>query len=364
MENAILYAGVEELNTIKEHVMEYNGYRERNEEFQREEQRLSKLITTKEKALAEETETTLKKRRSELETAYKGQLANLNTREKKVKANKDKVKGTRVGERIAEETAELREENKKLVTDIKALLKTNKTPKLCNTTLFYGLFMPKALVEFAVFLVALLLVFLCLPFGVYNLFFKERFGEIALAVIYVVTILMFGGLYLLINNKVKERHLETIREIRSIRHQIRKNRRSIKKIGRGIKGDSDESTYGLEQYDDDLAEIESERKRIAEEEKEALNTFDTVTSAQIQEEIKGRYQPEIDSLCEKQKEAAAELKKTGEKVQEFTLMLSRQYEAYLGKENLAVEKLDKLIAKIESGEAGNIGEALAAEKTK
>ena len=30
MENAILHAGIEELNTIKEHVMELNGYQERN----------------------------------------------------------------------------------------------------------------------------------------------------------------------------------------------------------------------------------------------------------------------------------------------------------------------------------------------
>ena len=36
MENAILYAGIEELNTIKTHVMELNEYEERNAELLKE----------------------------------------------------------------------------------------------------------------------------------------------------------------------------------------------------------------------------------------------------------------------------------------------------------------------------------------
>lgn len=364
MENAILYAGVEELNTIKEHVMEYNGYQDRNLELKKEEQRLGKLLAGKEKDLSDETETTLKKRKNEIVASYEGQIANLNARNKKVKAKKDKAKGMKVSERISEETSELREENMALATEIKAKRKADKMPRFCDTTLFYGMFLPKSLLEFVVFLAAMLLVFLALPFGVYYVFFAERFGELALAFIYLITILVFGGLYLLLNNKIKERHLETMREIRGLRHQYRKNQRSIRKIQKGIKKDSDESTYGLEQYDDELMEIESEIRRIAEEEKDAVNTFEGTTSVQIREEIKGRYQAELDSLRKKYEETCADQKKAEEKVKEYTLLLSRQYEAYLGKEMMTVEKLDRLIGRIEKGEASNIGEALALEKNK
>jgi hypothetical protein len=43
-------------------------------------------------------------------------------------------------------------------------------------------------------------------------------------------------------------------------------------------------------------------------------------------------------------------------------MLSKQYEAYLGKDMLTVPKLDKLIKHLENGSATNIGEAIALEK--
>ena len=50
------------------------------------------------------------------------------------------------------------------------------------------------------------------------------------------------------------------------------------------------------------------------------------------------------------------------KVKEISLMLSKQYETYLGKEVLTVAMLDRLIAHMESGEATTIKEALALEK--
>lgn len=364
MENAILHAGVSELNTIKEHVLELNGYQERNAELLKEEARLDRLISGKEKDLNDEMETTLKKRKSELVSTYESQLATLNARNKKVKTKKEKDKGTKVTERIEEETAEFREKNKELVLEMKAKMKTDKTPRLCNTTLFYAFFMPKTLTEFLLFILGLLIVFFAVPFGIYLLFFANKFGELALAVIYVIMILLVGSVYLTINNKIKEKHLDTIRAVRSLRIQYRRNMKNIRGIQRGIKNDADESAYGLEQYDDELAEISTEIQRIAEEEKEALNTFETVSTPQIKAEIRGRYEEELASLKEKYKEICIEQKNMEDKVKEFSLMMSKQYEAYLGKDKLTVQKLDKLIAHIEKGEAADIGEALALEKNK
>ena len=362
MENAILHAGIEELNIMKEHVMELNGYQERNVELLKEETRLEKLISGKEEDCIEEVETTLKKRKSELASAYETQLGALNARNKKVKAKKEKHKGAKMTERIADETAELREENKGLLLEIKAKMKAEKTPRFCNTTLFYALFMPKTLKEFAVFILGLLIVFLAIPFGIYTFFFAEKFGEFTLAIIYVAMIVLVGSLYLAVNNKVKEKHLDTIREVRGIRMHYQQNLKQIREIRRGIKKDEDESLYGLEQYDEELVEIDEELKRVTEEEKEALNTFETVTAPQITAEIKSRYEQEINVLKEKYREVCDEQKKVEEKVKEFSLMLSKQYEAYLGKDVLTVQKLDKLIAHIEKGEASDIGEALSLER--
>lgn len=364
MENAILHGGVDELNTIKEHVLEFTGYQERNAELIKEEARLDKLIATKEKDLSDETETTLKKRKSELTATYESQLSALNARHKKIKSKKEKDKGVKVGERIAEETAALRESNKALALEMKTKLKTGKTPRFCNTTLFYSFFMPRTFGEFLLFILGLLIVFLVIPFGIYLLFFAEKAGELALAIIYVVMILLIGSVYLAINNKVKEKHLDTIREVRNIRKQYMSNKKSIRMIQTGIKKDADESTYGLEQYDDELNEIGEEIKRVTEEEKDELNKFETTTAPQIKAEIKSRYEEELTSLREKYKEICAEQKNVEDMVKNQALMMSKQYESYLGKDMLTVQKLDKLIARITSGEAATIGEALALENGK
>lgn len=364
MDNAILHGGVEELNTIKEHVLELTGYQERNAELIKEEARLDKLIAAKEKDLSDETETTLKKRKSELTATYESQLAALNARHKKIKSKKEKDKGVKVSERIAEETAELRESNKALALEMKTKLKTGKTPRFCNTTMFYAFFMPRTFGEFLIFILGLLVAFLVIPFGIYLLFFADKAGELALAVIYVVMILLIGSLYLTINNKVKEKHLDTIREVRSIRKQYVSNRKSIRKIQSGIKKDADESTYGLEQYDEELNELNAEIKRVTEEEKDELNNFEATTTPQIKAEIKGRYEEELTSLREKYKEVCEEQKLMEDKVKNQALMMSKQYESYLGKEMLTVQKLDKLTARIKSGEAATIGEALALENGK
>lgn len=364
MDNAILHAGIEELNTIKEHVLEYTGYQEKKEELQKEEVRLEKLINSKERELNEEVESTLKKRKSELAETYVSQLAALNARNKKIKAQKEKDKGTKVSERIDEETAELRDKNKELVLEMKAKLKADKTPRICNTTLFYALFMPKFFSEFLIFMLGLLLAFFVVPFGVYRLFFAKKTGELALALLYIMMILLVGSIYLLINNRVKEKHLETIRAVRGLRNQYRRNCKNIKDIKKGIRNDSDESVYGLEQYDNELRKIAEEIQQITGQEKEALSTFETVTSVQIKNEIKERYENELASLKEKYKTTCEEQKQTEEKVKETALMMSMQYEAYLGKDMLTVPKLDKLIARIKNGEAGDIGEALALEQNK
>ena len=364
MENAILHGGIEELNLIKEHVLELTGYQERNAELIKEETRLEKMITAKEKDLSDEIEHTLKKRKNVLVETYENQLATLNARNKKVKPKKEKDKDAKVSERIAEETAELRDKNKELSLEIKAKLKADKTPAICNTTLFYALFMPKSPLEIVMFMVGMLLAFLVIPFGIYLLFFAEKFSELALAIIYVLIILLVGSIYLAISNKVKEKHLDTIRAVRELRSQYRGNVKNIREIQKGIKNDEDESTYGLEQYDDELNEINAELQRVTEEEKNALNTFETVTSPQIKSEIKGRYEEELTSLKEKHTETCTEQKDMEEKIKEFSLMLSKQYETYLGKDMLTVQKLDKLISRIQKGEANDIGEALALENNK
>ena len=361
MENAILYAGIEELNTIKEHVLELKSYEEKNMELEQEEARLEKVLSGKKKEMADEIEVVRKKRKKELTASYESQIVKLNSKAKKIRSQKGKEKDQKVAKRVTTETATLRDTNNAITIDIKALMKKNKTPKICNTTLFYSFFMPKAPIEFLILFLGILITFLILPLSVYWFFF-EPVGTLALAAIYIMDVFLFGGLYIMLNNMLKEKHLATLKEIKSFRHQYRVNRKKMKTIKKGIQKDSDESSYGLQQYDAELGKIEEEIARIAEEEKDALVKFETTVVNQIVEEIKGHYQEELDSLKVAYETTCEEQKETEEKVKEISLMLSKQYETYLGKEILTVAMLDRLIAHMESGEATTIKEALALEK--
>ena len=89
-----------------------------------------------------------------------------------------------------------------------------------------------------------------------------------------------------------------------------------------------------------------------------------MTAGELTGEIKGRYAQELESLRTSLGQVSKEQVQTEERVKEFALMLSKQYESYLGKENMTVEKLDRLIAHMEKGEAKTIGEALALENNK
>ena len=46
-----------------------------------------------------------------------------------------------------------------------------------------------------------------------------------------------------------------------MRHEIVKNMRAIKSIKKNIKKDSDESSYGLENFDEDIEKLEGEAER-------------------------------------------------------------------------------------------------------
>ena len=341
--------------------MELKSYEEKNAELEQEEARLEKVISEKKKEMADEIEVVRKKRKKELTSSYEGQIAKLNSKAKKIKSQKGKEKGQKVAKRVTAETAELRDANNAIMIDIKALMKKNKVPKICNTTLFYSLLMPKAPVEFLILFLVILVAFLILPLTIYHVFFAEA-STLALAIIYISITILFSGAYVVLNNTLKVKYLATLKEIKSFRHQYRLNRKKMKSIKKGIQKDTDESSYGLEQYDAELAKIEKEIARIVEEEKEALVKFENTVVNQIIEETKGRYQEELDSLKVAYESTCEEQKETEEKVKEIGLMLSKQYETYLGKEVLNVTMLDRLIARIESGEATTIKEALALEK--
>lgn len=337
-EGNLLVGGVDKLKEIKEDLIEIMRYQEKYENLVIEEEKIEKNILNLEKASAEEIQATIKKRRAEIEEAYDKQLDKIKSNIKKVKDKRDKRKNRKVSERIKEETASLREENHRLRLETKTLFKQKHVPSYCNTGLYYALYYPRYFKDIIIILFVLLLTLLAIPCGIYFFVLPEE-RIFYLVLIYIITVVIFGGLYLLIGNHTKDKHGEVIKQVRNLRHDIFNNKKKIKAIKRSIKKDRDESSYGLESFDEELSKLDEEAADIAEQKKDALLTFENTTLMVISSEIQRQYDEKISSLKTEYDKIKAEITEAEDKIKVLTLKMASEYEPYIGKDLITLDRL-------------------------
>ena len=118
-------------------------------------------LEAEEKALADRISQTVRRRASDIAASYDKELGKGQEQLKKAKARREKAKSQGIKDRIAEETAGFREENRKLKLQMKTVFQQNHVPAYCRSNWYYRLFAPKWPGEFA----ALFLVFSCLFSG-------------------------------------------------------------------------------------------------------------------------------------------------------------------------------------------------------
>lgn len=356
----ILSGGIDTLLTMKESLLELEEYRQQSLSFAGKEDQLEKQIAVKEKEIAEEVSTTTKKRRAEVESSYDEQTDKLKTRIKKAKAKKDKEKSLQVSERIKMETSELTSEKIRLKEEMKSVYEKNRIPRIFNNSLYHALFMPRCLKDIGIILITLVIILCIIPVGVYVLFLPD--GGLYLAIDYIITVILFGGLYLLINSKTKEGHGNAAIDIRAIRSKLAKNQKRINAMAKDIRKDKDESTYSLEDINQELKNLDEELKQIAEGKKEAMVEFETKTKALIENEIKEQNIAELNRLKSEHEQAYSNQKKAEEKVRLFSIEIANKYETLIGKDMMSVAKIDQLIEILQSEKATTIGQALALYK--
>lgn len=354
----LLSGGVDTLNAIKEHLLELHVHQANKTELAAEEQKLEKNINSLEKAIAEEIQTTTRKRRDEIEAAFDKQIDVTRARIKKIRDKRGKRKNAKISERINTETASLKGENNNLRIEAKALLEQKQIPSFCNTKLFHSLYLPSCFTDFLVAFLAIIIILLLLPCSIYFLILPQE-KIFYLIIIYVITVLFFGGIYVFIDNHTKEKYPEEIRQVKAIRKNIRKNKKNIEAIKKDIKKDRDESSYGLQNFDEEINKLEKEASDIFTKKKEALETFDNTTKNVIADEIRTVNEEKLTSLKKEYAKASAESKTTEDKIKELTIKIASEYEPYIGKDLIAEDRLDSLINIIQAGNARNISEAIA-----
>lgn len=357
----ILYGNVNDLEHVRGLVEARDKVRNDIASLNSEKQRLEKDVQAEEKQLSENIESTVKKRREQVVSNFDKELNKCQDRLKKVKNDRGKAKDKKVAERIKDETSDLVVENKNIHEEIRTFFKQKGVPGFMDNGFLYAMYFPRSTKEMATLILTFILGIIVVPslvvflFGVKSLFWK--------IVVTLLMILLFLGLYVLGYNYTRVRHREAFSDMIVKRSAIRKNEGKINRIKKSIKKDKDEEQYGLQEYDEDILEIEEDINDIVKKKNEALADFEKTTKADICEEITNRDMPKIEKIKKNISEISIKLKELEQKQKDMSINLSTNFGAYLGEENMTVERIGYLTQLINDGQASNVGEAVNISKS-
>lgn len=346
----------------KEAVKKLEELKQKERELEDKEKKLERSLKTEQKLAADAVAATVKQREEEITGSYDAEIDKARERLKKVRQKREKAKSQGIKERIEEDTSSLVRENKEIKGQMKTLFQANHVPGYCRSGFYYALYFTRGLREAGVLMLTLLVCFLAIPCGVY--FLIPNRNSLYLFGIYLAAILLFGGIYVMIGNRTKMRHMEVLKEGRALRNRIRDNERKIRAIARTIRKDKNESSYNLEKFDDEIAQLDQDISQIVRKKNEALNTFETVTKSIISDEIFGNRKKELDRLAEELESTGSELKLVQGQIKEQSLTAADEYGIYVGKDFLTVERLEALEKLIAGGSAANISEAITVYKSR
>lgn len=356
MEKDLMAGGMQELASIKQKLMELDNYKAQKKILDAEESKLEKSVSNKEKFIENEINKVTRERRAQVEATYDEQINSVRTRQKKVQAKKDKTKKAAVEERIDTETADFKNEDKALKLGGKSIFKQENIPFLYNNRFFFALYFPRGFGDFCIILLTLVLLLFAIPFGVYSIWFAGM-SVLYLVLFYVGIIVVFGGLYLIIG-KTKCKHREALDKVREMRRQIYESKRQQRRIKKQIKRDRDESGYGLEEYSGEIEALQNEINDFLEQKKEALSVFESTTRKDIKEQITDSNQAELDSLKADYKRIYEQNRQNQNSLNTLAIHIASEYEGYIGKDLLTVDKVGQLEQLIASGSASTIADAV------
>lgn len=333
---------------------------DQEKQLEQEEQRLEKVLETERRAVADNIRMTVKKRSEEISASYDKEIGKGQDQLKKARNRREKAKTQGVKDRINEETEELTTHNRELRLQMKSLFQQHRIPGYCRSGLYYSLYFPHWFKEYLVLLLFVLVLFLAVPYGIYFVIPNHR--PLYLAGIYLLDILVVGGLYVAIGNRGKLQYTEALKEGRKILDQIHGNNKKIHVIVSTIRKDRNESLYDLEKFDDEIAQVQQELSEVANKKKDALNTFETVTKTILSDEIIQDSKEKLDGLQADYDKTSGQLKNVAAQVKEKRLYITDHYGTYLGKDFLDPLKVSELSAMIQSGQAQTLNEAIKGYK--
>ncbi|MBQ4284403.1 MAG: hypothetical protein IJB96_10815 [Lachnospira sp.] len=361
-EQNILNGGIAVLEQIIGDMQEHNSKVDRLDNLNDAIKGLNKEIESTEREIKAETDRKVSAATQAICEGYDKSIIADRAKIKQIQGEREKAKAAGVSERIAYETEALRKENEMLQGQIDGAFKQEKIPKFANSRLFFALFRKRDVKDFILgsmvtaaflFLPVIVEVIVCTVADVepvQGVYFIYLFALWVLDTLVVI----------LVNDKIIAPHAVTIDGARGNKEKIANNNKAIKKITNGIRSDKSEDMYDLGKFDYDINALHDHIRNVEDEKAKALEEFEKNTKPDIVAEIENRFKERVtkaqDEIAKKTEEAA----KLDELVKQQRIYISSNYEAYLGKEFMSLDKLQEMSGFMKSGIAETVGQAMAA----
>lgn len=355
-EQNILNGNQKQLEQIIGDIKEHNSKKERLEKLAESVKDISKELDNARKEKQSETDSRIK---ASIDAICDGYDKSINADKDKIKnvtAARDKAKLAGVKDRINAETASLRAENSDLAEQINEAFIHENISKICNSQMFIAIFNPKKIIDYVIDVLLLLIIFAAVPVALFVLPVIQQW----ILLVYSIAVPLICVLFIkCIYRAVLLKHKETIVAAQNTRIQILDNNKRIKKIEKNIKKDKNEDMYGLESYDSKINTLHDEISKIEEEKNAALEEFDNTARKDIVEEIDKRYDDKLSSMETELQKKKVEYDELDDLVKKQRIYISSNYEAYLGKDFMSIDKLSELNSIMKSDSADTIAQAVA-----
>ena len=136
----------------------------------------------------------------------------------------------------------------------------------------------------------------------------------------------------------------------------------MKAIRNKINKDKDDSQYGLDKYDDKLAELEEELDQISMEKQQAMTVFENETKQVLTNEVNDRRLGRLEQMKADLEAMEEQMAALDEDIQNSSLAIANNYGTILGKDFCTPARVADLISLMEDGTADTVSEAIAAYK--
>ena len=357
MDNSFLDGGIENLEMVKLKLQEETRKQEDFNAAEANVKAKQKELEIQKKYVTDKIAGTTKDRRAELKKQQDDLVDEAAKELKEAERKRKEAKTEAVNERVKNETADLVAQNEGFKKANADLFRANKVPAFCNSEFYYSLFAPKTGKNFVFFIITVVITLGLIPNIVCLLIKSDQL--ILKILVYLAIVIFFAVIYFVIFATTRGKGKGVIIEQgRMNMDQIEKNEKEIKKIQKGIRTDKDESLYGLEGFDEEIANFQSALEAKVADRDAALKVFDEETAVAIKDEIEKENQPMIEQMEAEVAELQADLDDQKLGVVNLEEEINTSYGTFLGKKNMNAEKIDKMTTLMKEGKAETIMQAL------